>query len=51
MYQLLEDGARTGKQPWARIYALDHGKHWEQAAEYVKTHLKEWELALVKRDH
>ena len=46
MYQLLEDGARTGMQPWARIYALDHGKHWEQASDYIKTHLKEWGLAL-----
>jgi Ser/Thr protein kinase RdoA (MazF antagonist) len=42
MYQLLEDGARTGLQPWARLYAVDQGKHWRQAADYVEHHLKDW---------
>jgi Ser/Thr protein kinase RdoA (MazF antagonist) len=28
MYQLLEDSARTGLQPWSHMYAVDQGKHW-----------------------
>ena len=48
MYQLLEDGARTGSQPWARIHALDDGKHWREAAKYVKQHRRVWELAVIE---
>jgi Ser/Thr protein kinase RdoA (MazF antagonist) len=48
MHQLLEDGARTGLQPWARLHADGHAKHWGQAADYVSNHLKEWELALAE---
>jgi Ser/Thr protein kinase RdoA (MazF antagonist) len=48
MYQLLEDGARTGIQPWARLHADGHSQHWQQAAAYVKHHLKEWEQALTE---
>lgn len=48
MYRLLEDGARTGTQPWARLYAEGHGRYWEQAADYVERHLPVWEAALAK---
>jgi Ser/Thr protein kinase RdoA (MazF antagonist) len=50
MYRLLVDGARTGTQPWARIHAQGHAKHWSQAAEYVEHNLDEWTLALTE-DH
>jgi Ser/Thr protein kinase RdoA (MazF antagonist) len=50
MHQLLQDGARTGRQPWARLHAEGHAKHWKQAADYVERHLDDWESALNK-DH
>lgn len=38
MFDLLVDGARTGHQPWARLHAEGHGKHWGPAADYVADH-------------
>src|SRR5947207_5168409 len=28
MADLLDNGARTGMQPWARLHAEGHGEHW-----------------------
>ena len=46
MYDLLVDGARTGTQPWARLYADGHGRHWGPAADYVDAHRDAWLTAL-----
>lgn len=39
MYDLLEDGARTGRQPWARLHAEGHADHWGPTADYVERNL------------
>jgi len=36
MFDLLEDGARTGRQPWARLHAEGHAGHWGPAADYIE---------------
>jgi Ser/Thr protein kinase RdoA (MazF antagonist) len=46
MFGLLLRGARTGWQPWARLYAEGHGDYWGPAAEYIRSHLGEWARAL-----
>jgi Ser/Thr protein kinase RdoA (MazF antagonist) len=48
MYYLLERGARTGEQPWARLYAEGHGDYWSKSADYVEQHLKIWEDTLLE---
>ncbi len=48
MHQLLEDGARTGTEPWARLHAAGHAQHWGQAAAYIEDHLEEWTSALTE---
>lgn len=47
MYDLLFDGARTGRQPWARLYAEGHGDHWGPAADYIRRHEERWRAALL----
>jgi hypothetical protein len=47
MYQLLDRGARTGEQPWARLHAQGHAEHWERSAAYVERHLEVWKDALL----
>lgn len=47
MYDLLEEGAATGRQPWARLHAEGHADHWGRAAEYAEHHLSRWRAALV----
>jgi Ser/Thr protein kinase RdoA (MazF antagonist) len=42
MYELLQRSARTGAQPWARLWAEGHGEHWGPAADYVEAHVDEW---------
>jgi Ser/Thr protein kinase RdoA (MazF antagonist) len=49
MHRLLEDGARTGAQPWARLYAEGHGTYWRKAAAYVERHLNQWKTVLLQR--
>ncbi|SOC46096.1 Phosphotransferase enzyme family protein [Blastococcus aggregatus] len=39
MFDLLVDGARSGRQPWARLHAEGHARHWGPAADYVAEHL------------
>ena len=39
MYDLLEAGARTGRQPWARLHAEGHADHWGPAAEDIERNL------------
>ncbi|MFV2196361.1 phosphotransferase [Nocardiopsis sp. LOL_012] len=46
MYDLLVEGARTGRQPWARLHAEGHADHWGPAAAYVEEHRDVWLAAL-----
>ncbi|MGH3123691.1 MAG: hypothetical protein ACRDND_22105 [Streptosporangiaceae bacterium] len=46
MAGLLESGARTGAQPWARLHAEGHGEHWADAADYIERNLPAWRRAL-----
>lgn len=48
MFRLLEEGARTGRQPWARLHAEGHADHWGPAASYVAEHLEVWRAALSR---
>jgi Ser/Thr protein kinase RdoA (MazF antagonist) len=48
MYHLLERGAQTGEQPWARLYADGHGNYWSKSADYVERHLTMWEDTLLE---
>jgi Ser/Thr protein kinase RdoA (MazF antagonist) len=45
-YDLLKHGASAGIQPWANIYAKDHGEYWRRAAEYVEKHQHVWSSVL-----
>ncbi len=47
MYDLLVHGHRTGKQPWARLYAEGHANHWGPTAEYIEAHHDAWVTALL----
>jgi Ser/Thr protein kinase RdoA (MazF antagonist) len=48
MYDLLRTGARTGTQPWARLYAEGHADHWGPAADYVERNEAIWTDALTR---
>jgi len=47
MYDLLIDGARTGRQPWARLHADGHAQHWGPAADYIAAHADTFMRALL----
>ena len=47
MHDLLRDGAATGTQPWARLYAEGHGDYWGGAARYAARHESRWRQALA----
>ncbi|MDT0330177.1 phosphotransferase enzyme family protein [Nocardiopsis lambiniae] len=47
MYDLLVEGGRTGRAPWADLYARGHADHWGPAAEYVARHRDLWLTALL----
>jgi tRNA A-37 threonylcarbamoyl transferase component Bud32 len=47
MFELLRHGARTGTQPWARLYAAGHADHWGPAADYVERHAALFRTALL----
>jgi Ser/Thr protein kinase RdoA (MazF antagonist) len=51
MFDLLVDGARTGRQPWARMHAEGHGEHWGAAADYVGSHADTFVQALATQPH
>ena len=46
MVDLLDDGARTGRQPWARLEAED-GASWRGAVAHLRRHEEVWEQALL----
>jgi Ser/Thr protein kinase RdoA (MazF antagonist) len=41
MWRLLRDGARDGRQPWARLWVRD-GPHWLAVADYLDEHRESW---------
>ncbi|WP_017580040.1 phosphotransferase enzyme family protein [Nocardiopsis valliformis] len=47
MFEVLEEGARTGQQPWARLHAEGHADHWGAAAAYITRHQEHWGEMLV----
>ncbi|MBT8227583.1 MAG: phosphotransferase [Dactylosporangium sp.] len=46
MAEVLERGARTGRQPWARLHAEGHGAVWAGAADYIDAHRGVWAAAV-----
>ncbi len=46
MFDLLEDGARTCRQPWARLHAEGHADHWGPAAAYIERNLPVFAAAI-----
>lgn len=47
MFELLEEGARTGAQPWARLHAEGHADHWGAAAAHIERHTDLWARMLT----
>nr|WP_245928976.1 phosphotransferase [Murinocardiopsis flavida] len=47
MFDLLMEGARTGRQPWARLHAQGHADHWGPAADYIDAHRAAFTAALL----
>ena len=47
MFDLLERGARTGEQPWARLHAEGHADHWGPTADYIEANLDTWRGAIT----
>jgi Ser/Thr protein kinase RdoA (MazF antagonist) len=45
MYDLLREGARQQRQPWARIWTED-GPYWLATADYLDAHTEAWCAAL-----
>ena len=46
MYDMLGEGARLGRQPWARIWASD-GAYWLATADYLDANTQAWAAALA----
>jgi aminoglycoside phosphotransferase (APT) family kinase protein len=44
---LLVQGARTGQQPWARLYAEGHDKYWGPVSDYIDRYVSILEGMLV----
>jgi hypothetical protein len=45
MYDLLREGARQQRLPWARIWTED-GPYWLATADYLDTYTDEWRAAM-----
>ncbi|MEU9832410.1 phosphotransferase [Streptosporangium sp. NPDC048047] len=46
MYDLLRDGARRGREPWARIWTED-GPYWKATADHLDAHTALWAAVLL----
>ena len=44
---LLIEGARTGRQPWARLYAEGHDRYWGPVADYISRNVLTLEGMLI----
>jgi len=51
MYDLLSGGARTVRQPWARLLAEGHGRPWRVAADWNDLHQERWKHTLTAEPH
>lgn len=47
MYRLLADGAATGTQPWASLWADGHGEVWGRNTDYIEARADLWSAALL----
>lgn len=47
MVDLLQNGALTGTQPWARLHAEGHTGYWQAAAGYIRSNADAWRKALA----
>lgn len=47
MYDLLERGADTGEQPWARLWSEGHGAVWRADTDFIERHRARWLTALL----
>jgi hypothetical protein len=45
---LLIEGARTGRQPWARLYAEGHDEYWGPVSSYIDANLSALEEMMVQ---
>lgn len=45
MHDLLLRGHRTGEQPWGRMYAEGHGRHWLATTTFIESHEPDWTAA------
>ena len=48
MFDLLVEGHRTGRQPWARLYDEGHADHWGQSARHIEANVSAWSSALLR---
>lgn len=46
MYDLLHSSSRSGREPWATMFATGHGEHWRTVTRYVTAHREVWARAL-----
>lgn len=53
MHELLKTSHRTGRQPWASMYADKHGTHWRQVATFIQQNSHVWAQAMAspRLDH
>ncbi|MFI2754133.1 phosphotransferase [Cellulomonas sp. P22] len=47
MFDLLDQGHRSGEQPWARLWDEGHGGYWRRDAEWVEAHAVGLRAALL----
>ncbi|WP_016699281.1 phosphotransferase enzyme family protein [Actinoalloteichus spitiensis] len=48
MAELLREGWRHGRQPWARMYAEGHGPYWASEAGFAAARVETWRRALLE---
>ena len=49
MHGLLSTAHRTGREPWASMFADGHGAHWAAVHAFVDAHRARWASALAER--
>ncbi|WP_369822006.1 phosphotransferase [Pseudonocardia sp. EC080619-01] len=48
MYRLLQEGADTGTEPWATLWAAGHGVVWKRNTDHLERHRGTWLSALLR---
>ena len=46
MHSLLRRSHEAGEEPWASMFRLGHGEHWDRTADYVARHEQVWRTAI-----